>query len=60
MYDPPAYLWAIIIAGPTAVHITSMVTLARTPRPAPSAAGPLISDATPRAAVAPSPAPRAR
>jgi hypothetical protein len=83
MYDPPAYLWAIIIAGPTAVagltcgaltgfgllnvspssapitelplaliptatvpllftlHITSMFTLARAPRPAPSATGPL-------------------
>ena len=43
-----------------ALHITSMVTLARAPRPAPSAAGPLISGATPRTAVAPSPAPRAR
>ena len=129
MYDPPGYLWAIIIAGvaaplaarrlargtgrrsalwfnafgltdlvvalalgaltafgllnitpsgapilelplalvPTvgvpllfALHITSMSTLARAPRPAPSAAGPLIAGATPYAAVTPSPAPRAR
>jgi len=43
-----------------ALHITSLVALARAPRPAPSAAGPLISGATPRVAVAPSPAPRAR
>ena len=43
-----------------ALHITSMFTLARAPRPAPSAAGPLFSGATPRAAVAPSPAPRGR
>ena len=34
------------------LHITSMFTLARAPRPAPSATGPLISGATPRAAVA--------
>ena len=33
-----------------ALHITSMFTLARAPRPAPSAVGPLISGATPRAA----------
>jgi hypothetical protein len=43
-----------------ALHITSTFTLVRAPRPALSAAGPLISGATPRAAVAPSPAPRAR
>ena len=43
-----------------ALHITSLFTLARAPRPAPSAAGPSISGATPRAAVAPSPASRAR
>jgi len=30
-----------------ALHVTSMFTLARAPRPAPSAAGPLISGATP-------------
>jgi hypothetical protein len=42
-----------------ALHITSLFTLVRAPRPAPSAAGPLISAATPRAAVAPSPASRA-
>ena len=33
-----------------ALHLTSTVTLTRAPRPAPSAAGPLISGATPRAA----------
>jgi len=43
-----------------ALHITSVVALARAPRPAPSAAGPLISGATPRAAVAPRPGSRAR
>ena len=43
-----------------ALHITSVVALARAPRSAPSAAGPLISGATPRAAVAPRPASRAR
>jgi hypothetical protein len=43
-----------------ALHITSLVALARAPRPAPSAARPLISGATPRAAVAESPASRAR
>jgi hypothetical protein len=43
-----------------ALHITSTFTLARAPRPAPSATGPLISGATPRAAVAPSPASRTR
>jgi hypothetical protein len=43
-----------------ALHITSLVTLARASQPAPSAAGPLISGATPRAAVAPRPASRAR
>jgi hypothetical protein len=43
-----------------ALHITSMFTLVRAPRPAPSATGPLISGATPRAAVAGSPASRAR
>jgi hypothetical protein len=43
-----------------ALHITSTFTLARAPRPAPSATGLLISGATPRAAVAPSPAFRTR
>jgi hypothetical protein len=43
-----------------ALHITSMFTLARTPRPAPSAASQVISGATPRAAVTHSPASRAR
>ncbi len=43
-----------------ALHLTSMFTLVRAPRPAPSAVGPVISGATPRAAVAPSPASRAR
>ena len=32
-----------------ALHLTSTVTLTRAPRPAPSATGPLISGATPRA-----------
>jgi len=43
-----------------ALHITSMFTLVRAPRPAPSAAGPLISGAMPRAVVAERPASRAR
>jgi hypothetical protein len=43
-----------------ALHITSLVTLARAARPAPSAAGPLISGATPRAAMTQSPASRGR
>ena len=43
-----------------ALHITSTFTLARAPRPAPSVTGPRLSGATPRAAVAPSPASRAR
>jgi hypothetical protein len=43
-----------------ALHLTSMFTLVRVPRPAPSAAGPVIFGATPRAAGAPSPASRAR
>src|SRR6266581_5358802 len=43
-----------------ALHITSMATLARAPRPAPSAADPLISGATPHAAVAPRPGSRTR
>jgi hypothetical protein len=43
-----------------ALHITCLVTLARAARPAPPAAGPVMPGATPRAAVAPSPAPRAR
>ncbi len=43
-----------------ALHITSMATLVRAPRPARSAASPLTSGATPRTAVAPSPASRAR
>lgn len=55
---------ALVIAADVplmiALHITSLVTAARAPRPVPPAAGPVISGATPRAAVAPSPAPRAR
>jgi hypothetical protein len=43
-----------------ALHITSMSTLGKAPRPAPSATGPLISGATPRAAVAPRTGSRAR
>jgi hypothetical protein len=43
-----------------ALHITSMFALVKAPRPAPSAAGRLVSGATPRAAAAPSPASRAR
>jgi hypothetical protein len=42
-----------------ALHITSMVTFARAPRPASSAVGPVISGATPRAAVTPGAASRA-
>jgi hypothetical protein len=42
-----------------ALHIKSLATLTRSPRPAPAADGPLI-DATPRTAVAPSPVARAR
>jgi hypothetical protein len=51
---------ALVIAADVplmiALHITSLVTLARTSRPAPSAAGPLISGTTPRAAATPGPA----
>jgi hypothetical protein len=43
-----------------ALHLTSMRTLVRAPRPAASATGPLISGAMPRAAVAQGPASRAR
>jgi hypothetical protein len=43
-----------------ALHITSLFMLAQAPRPAPSAAGPLISGAPRRAAVTQSPASRAR
>ena len=43
-----------------ALHLTSTFTLVRAPRPAPSAADPVISCATPRAAGAPSPASRTR
>jgi hypothetical protein len=42
------------------LHITSMRTLVRAPRPAPSTTGTLISGAMPRAAVAPGPASRTR
>jgi hypothetical protein len=42
------------------LHITSLVTLARASRPAPSAADPLTSGATSRAAAGPRPASRAR
>lgn len=55
---------ALVIAADVplmiALHITSLVTLARAPRPAPPAVGPAIPGATPRAAVAPSQASRAR
>jgi len=43
-----------------ALHITSMVTLARAPRRAPSAVGPVNSGATPRVGAAPGPASRAQ
>jgi len=43
-----------------ALHITSLVALARASRPAPSAAGPLISVTTPRPGAAPGPASRVR
>jgi hypothetical protein len=43
-----------------ALHITSMFTFVKAPRPAPSAVGPVIAGATPRAAVAPRPASRGR
>jgi len=42
------------------LHITSLVTLSRAARPAPSAAGPFMSGATRRAAAGPRPASRAR
>ena len=55
---------ALVIAADVplmiALHIMSLVTLARAPRPAPPAADPVIPGATPRAAAAPSPASRAR
>jgi hypothetical protein len=55
---------ALVIAADVplmlALHITCLLTLARASRPAPSAAGPLTSGATPRAAVTQSPASRAR
>jgi hypothetical protein len=55
---------ALVIAADVplmlALHITSLITLARTARPAPSAVGLLISGATPRAAMTQSPASDAR
>jgi len=55
---------ALVIAADVplmiALHITSLVTLARASRPAPSAAASLISGATPRAAAGPRPPSRAR
>jgi len=55
MYDPPAYLWAITIAGPAAVfgltdlavalHIASLSALARAARAARPATNPLITAA---------------
>ncbi len=71
MYDPPAYLWAITVAGPTAAAaLTCIVLYGRAERAglgrrraallAGAAAVPLISGATPRAAVAPRPGSRAR
>jgi len=54
---------ALVIAADVplmiALHITSLVTLAPASRPAPPAAGPLISGTTPRAAAGPRPASRA-
>ena len=41
------------------LHLTSLVTFTRAPRPASSAVGPVISGATPRAAVTPGAASRA-
>jgi len=55
---------ALVIAADVplmiALHITSLVTLARTTRPAPSTASPLISGTTQRAAATQSPALRTR
>lgn len=55
---------ALVIAADVplmiALHIMSLAALARAARPAPPAAGPLISGATPRAAAGPRPASRAR
>jgi hypothetical protein len=55
---------ALVIAADVplmiALHVTCLVTLGRASRPAPPAAGPVIPGATPRAAVAPSPASRTR
>jgi hypothetical protein len=55
---------ALVIAADVplmiALHITSLVTLARASRPGPSAASPLMSGTTSRAAVIQSPASRAR
>ena len=55
---------ALVIAADVplmiALHITSLVTLARAARPAPSAAGPVISGAAPGVAAGPRPASRAR
>lgn len=55
---------ALVIAADVplmiALHITSLVTLARAARPAPPAASPVIPSATPRAAVTQRPASRAR
>jgi hypothetical protein len=55
---------ALVIAADVplmiALHIACLVTLARPPRPAPPAAGPVIPGTTPRAAVTQSPASRAR
>ena len=39
---PLALVPTVTVPLPLALHVTSIITLARTPRPAPSAAGPLI------------------
>jgi hypothetical protein len=57
---PLALVTAADIPLMIALHLTSLVALARASRPAPSAADPLISGATPRAAATQSPASRAR
>jgi hypothetical protein len=55
---------ALVIAADVplmiALHLTSLITLARAPRPEPPADSPLISSATPRAAAGPGPAARAQ
>ena len=52
MYDPPAYMLVL--------HITSLSALAKAPRTPLPVTGPLIAAATPRTAVAETPAAGAR